>query len=674
MAQDRLDPVLLEILSHKVRAATEEMAITLHRTARTTYVKEASDFGTALATPEGKFFGYPESIGVAGFIDLDCGATIRAVPDLEPGDVIVTNHPYRSGGLATHMPDLQLLEPYFHDGEILCFGWVFIHSADIGGGVPSSISPGFHDLFQEGLQIPPMRLYRGGRMSADFVTLYAANCRVPEPNLGDIRSMRAALEVGRRRVAAIVAQHGADAVRRCRTDLPAYAAAKALAVQRAVPDGTYTFWDYMDDDFVSRVPIRLRLELTVRDGHLHFDYAGTDPQVPSAYNVPTGGVRHPWLTMTAMKLIATRDRSAPLNHGLFEHMTVSVPPGTVANPEFPAAVGVRHATAIRINETILGCLHRAVPGAMPAPAGGTVVPVVLAERDPASGARKVMVLETLVGGTGARAGADGIDGRDSGLANLANTPTEKNEEDAAIRVEAYGLRPDSGGPGKWRGGTGLIYAFRVLQDGSEILGRGLERFVFRPWGVAGGGPGAAARVILDAGTAEARELGKIDLFRPRRGDVVTVMTAGGGGFGNPYERPVDAVLADVDAGFVTPEAATRDYGVCLRDGSLDAAATERLRRDRAPTRAGLDFDGGPERRAWESVFDDAAMERLNRALMAVPASIRAEARRAAFEAVAPGLAAVPRLPLDRVIDDAAAQRSRLDAEIARIEARAAAGR
>jgi len=665
----KLDPVLLEILYHKVKAATEEMSITLARTARTTYVKEASDFGTALATLAGKFFAYPETLGVSGFLDLDCGVAIKAVPGLEPGDVIITNHPYDSGGLSTHMPDLQLIRPYFHQGRIVCYGWDFVHSSDIGGGVPSSISPGFAELFQEGLQIPPVKLVKAGKLNEDFLALYRANCRIPETNMGDIRAMLAALEIGERRVAEIVAAHGVDTFMQAQLDLAEYAKAKARAVQRMLPDGAYEFWDLMDDDFATKIPIRIRLKMTVADGLIHLDFDGTDPQVLAAYNIPTGGIRHPWLTLKLMHFIASYDRTVPLNYGLFENITVNVPKGTVINPEYPAAVGVRHATAIRVNDALVGAIAKAMPGLVPAPSGGTVVPTVLAEQNPTTGTRNVMVLQSLVGGTGARKGADGVDGRDSGLANLHNTPIERSEEDAAVQIEVYGLRPDSGGPGKWRGGTGLLFGFRILQEGSAVLGRGLERMVFRPWGLAGGRPGATARVVLNIGTPGERDLGKLDMYLAKKGDVVTFLTAGGGGFGDPFERDIELVLRDVQLGYVTPQGAEHDYGVIVRDGRVDAAATAALRARPRPKVAESDFDFGPERPIWEQVFDDAAMWRLNKALLAMPVAARHQQRRALFAEVCPRLPEIFTIGMAAVIDDPAAQRIRLMAAIERLEAR-----
>lgn len=663
----RTDPVLLEILSNKAVATAEEMGYALQRTGRTLYVKETADFGTALVKPDGKFFAYPAAIGVSGFIDLDCGPSIRAVGDLAPGDVIVTNHPYASEGLATHTPDVHLIQPYFHDGRIVCYGWSFIHITDVGGAVPSSISPRSREVYQEGFLIPPMKLQRSGQLNPDFLTLFLANCRTPDTNLGDIRAMLAALEVGRRRVAEMIEQHGLDTFRQAQEDIVAYTERRARDALRRLADGRYEFWDYLDDDLVTGIPLRVRVAVTIKDGEARIDYSGTDPQAMAAYNIPTGGKRHPWLSLKLAHFICTMDRTIPLNEGLFHPVHIVAPKGTIVNPEFPAATGVRHAAAIRVNEALNGALAKAAPDLVPACNGGVTIPVVLAEPTGANGARNVIVVEPMIGGMGARKGHDGVDGRDSSISNLANNPLETVEADAAIEVLDYAVRPDSGGAGQWRGGNGLTLTFRVLSDGASVLGRGMERFRFQPYGVAGGRPGQPARTVLNLGRPGERELGKIDMLELKAGDVVTVMTPGGGGWGDPLRRDPQAVLADVRRGFVSPAAAEREYGVVIRDGAVDEAAT-RARRAAVAAPPPEAFAFGPERVAWERVFDDARTTALNAALAALPLAQRQQERRRIVFKVVPELAADPAVSLARALADAPARRAVLDGEIERLGA------
>src|SRR5262249_9042933 len=263
---------------------------------------------------------------------------------------------------------------------------------------------------------------------------------------------------------------------------------------------------------------------------------------------------------------------------------------------------------------------------------------VVAKVDSETGRPRVSVLQSLAGGGGACPTLDGADGRDRSLANILNTPTERGEVDVKVRVEQYELRPDSGGPGKFRGGTGVIYAIRVLQDETQILGRGLERFEFQPLGAGSGKPGLPARGVLNPGTAVEKELGKIDVVRANAGDLVTIMTPGGGGFGSPLERDIDAVVTDLRLGFISREGARSDYGVVFRDGryDVDLASTAELRNARRNNDTRWGF--GELRVKWEEVFDDESMTALAEALLNVPSGVRHSTRLRTYETVVPGLA------------------------------------
>ncbi|WP_019931027.1 hydantoinase B/oxoprolinase family protein [Nocardia sp. BMG111209] len=603
----KLDPVTLEIVGNKFSALAEEMCLTLQRTSRSLYVKETADFCCALAAPDGGFFAYPRGIGVSGFVGLDVATAAAAVGPLEPGDVIITNDPFTSGGLATHLTDIQLIEPYFHDGALIGYGWAFIHCSDIGGRVPSSLSPTNDEIFQEGLQIPPVKLVRAGVPDVSVERLLAANTRTPEANRGDLQAMLAALRTGRAGLGAIVARHGVGDVLAAQVDVVEYTAAKARAALATLADGQFRFVDYLDDDAVSPIPVRISVTATLTAGRLHLDFTGTDPQVAAAFNIASLGRPHAWITTRVLALICTLDPAIDLNAGLVRPISVHAPEGSVVNAVRPAAVGVRHATASRVNDALGGALGLAAPDVLPAASSGLVVPVVVAEQD------NVQVLEPMVGGTGARFGADGVDGRDSGISNLSNNPVETVETEIGVEILRYGLIPDSGGAGRWRGGCGLELSFRVLDDGARLLARGLERQCFRPWGVHGGGPGAPARLLVN-GVAVA----KVDVLPLRRGDVVTLCTSGAGGYGDPFDRDPAAVLRDVRRGVVSAAAASAAYGVVLDGDRVNAEATARARTGSA--RTGFGF--GPERVAWESVFDLDSADALVSALFTLPARER----------------------------------------------------
>ena len=626
-----LDPVLLEILRHKVTAVAEEMGITLQRTGRTLYVKETADFGTAIANLEGKFFAFPVGIGVAGFVDLDCKPTIDAVDDLAEGDVIMTNHPYASGGLCTHTPDLNLVRPYFYQGDIVGYGWSFLHSADVGGKVPSSVSPTNSEAFQEGLLIPPMKIVQGGDFNLDLLKIYRHNVRTPDLNIGDIKAMLAALEVGQRRVIEMIEQYGIDCFLGMQSALIDYGRLKAREAFRQIPDGKYDFWDYLDDDSFTQVPVRIRLEMTVDDGRIHLDYRGSDAQTQGPFNIVTLGRSHPWVTLRLLHYAISTDPSCPVNSGVFKNVTVTLPPGSVLNPEFPAASGIRTAAGARCYDVLNGALGKALPEFMPAASGGNIVPVVLVEpADEGQGA--VTVVQFLVGALGARKGVDGVDGRDPSFSNMANNPIETVEAEASVEVLFYGLRADSGGPGEWRGGAGQMISFRVLKDGCHLLARGLERLRFPPWGVAGGACSTVTRMILNEGEDGEVELGKIDMIELSEGDTVTAYMSGAGGYGDSLNRDPSKVLRDVETGLVTIAGAARDYGVIILDGQVDTPATVNLRSNKC-TEETTQSEFGEERVAWESVFADGRMLSLTETLDKHPPARRQRVRNKVFGSI-----------------------------------------
>ncbi len=659
------DPVLLEILNNRVAAIADEMKTSLKRASRSMFVKEAEDFGVGLIGLDGHIFGYPPSASTQFVIDSDAKATLRGVPDLEPGDVIVANCPYRTEGFATHLPDIQMLKPYFHGDRIVAYGWCFCHFTDIGGRVPSSISPTNTDLFQEGIIIPPMKIVRRGRLNQDFVTIFSANCRIPEVNMGDIHAMIGALGIGERRVVDVVERYGGDTIIDAQTALQDYAADKARAVLRLIPDGAYEFWDYMDDDAVSAIPVRLRVRMTVRDGQVDLDVTDSDPQVGGAYNVPTQGRRNYWFTMRLTNFLLTHDPTIAQNAGMYRHISVTSPAGTIMNAEFPDPVGIRQATARRINDAMVGALLKAAPDKMSAPSCGSGAPFALAEYDAAGAKRDVKVIEPLRGGMGALMGRDGVDVRDVTNTNMSNHPIEQVESEAAVIIREWDARPDSGGAGTWRGGVGQRLTVEFLRDGGTILARGMDRLRFPAFGVHGAKPAEMFRAILNVGQDSERDIGKLDAHPVNRGDSITFLSPGGSGFGDPFVRDPAHVRNDLVEGFVTAEGAARDYGVALdRDGRVDEAATGDLRAARVKDNRHAHFDFGPDREAWEAVFDDDIMRRLNRGLYALPRSVRKDTRRRIFETAVPDLPKPGSGSIAAALADPDAVRGRLEAAMA----------
>jgi N-methylhydantoinase B len=631
----RLDALTVEILRNYLQGAVEEMAYVVERTAYTTFVKETADFTCGLLNPSGEFFAYPVELGVASFGGISYAETLEAVGPLEPGDVVITNDPYGSAAAATHLPDIHLVKPIFWDNRLVAYGAGFLHSSDVGGMVPASITPRASEIFQEGLRVPPKKLFKRGEVNRDLLDVILANCRIPEQNWGDLQALVAGLTTGERRMHELIRRFGPDTVDKAMDDLIDYATRKVEALIRRMPAGRYEFSDYIEDDVVTTIPIRLKVALTIADGEIHLDFTGSDIQVSSALNVPTAGKVHPFMSVALVNYFATLDRTLPLNAGVLRRVRMTLPEGSVVNPKFPAACGVRYATVLRIYDAVLGALARAVPEDIPAASGGQGCMVALSLPDPEAGRRHVTVIEPMIGGGGGRPARDGVDGCDASLGFLKTTPAETLETEVPIVVRRFHLIPDSAGPGRFRGGFGVRLDFQVFQPEGLVTARGMERLRFSPWGVAGGSAGSTGSVMLNPGTAAERAIPKIDVLALEPGDVLSVRTPGGGGHGNRFTRPPSHVLTDVLSGLVSRERARDAYGVVIDGDRVDEAATASLRgthADRVTTGSGTGavFDFGPARREHEQRWPSELQDAFIAMLMSLPAPYRAYVRRTLY--------------------------------------------
>lgn len=599
------DKLLLEILIQRFRSIAEEMGYALQRTGHTVFVNETADLGVALVTPEGEIFGYPESIGITTFANLDFSEMLSRFPSYEDGDIVVTNDAYTSGAIASHLPDINMLKPVFYDGILVCFVFAYVHSTDVGGRVPGSISPTNHEIFQEGIRIPPTKMYRAGKPSDDLINLVLANCRTPADNRGDLRAMIAALKVGERRIHEVITRYGHHRFLAAMHDVLDYAENRARRLIERIPDGIWRFADYLDNDVATELPVKLCAQVTVRGSELHIDFAGSDIQLHSAFNIFTKGRPHPWLVFKLMFLLLTFERDIPLNAGLLRPVKVSVPEDSVLNCRFPAAIGMRTTTGLRVQDAIFGALATAMPDQIPAAGAGSISPMVFAQYDGEGGAMKVAVLEPLVGGTGAHSAGDGVHARDVvDLANLRNNPIEIVEATAGVRIHAYGLAEDSGGPGRYRGGCGSLLEFEVLSAKASLTPRGLERHRFSPWGLNGGYCGRNGAISVKRnGSGVFVLLGKVDTISLGIGDVVRIIFAGGGGYGDPYLRDPARVLDDVLNGYVSAELAARDYGVVISGKTFDPEKTATLRGVARTASPGF-FDLGAERDRYDNRWSD----------------------------------------------------------------------
>ena len=628
----------LQILANHCGAAADAMAFTLMRTAHSAFVKETEDFSCTLVTPEGMAFVSPRQFGAPWYSGIDYGPVLEMIPSYEEGDICITNDPY-SGNVATHTPDIHIWKPVFHKGEIVCFVVGHIHNTDVGGAVPASLSRSLTEIEQEGIRVPPLKLVSGGRMNEDVLRIMQLNVRAPGQNWGDLKAQIASVNIGERKIHEIIARFGIGTFRDGTREMLDYAEEQARAVIRGIPNGEYFFADFADEDGEGGVPCRVALTLRVRDDTVELDYTGSDPQVASSLNMPTGGrERHPLGLVGLTYVLYTLNNDLLLNAGTLRAARAIMPEGTVVNAVAPAAVGMRSLTCMLTQIVTFGAFSLALPDRMPAtsPGGNSIMNVRTTGWD----GRPVMAsIGPVGGGGGGTPVSDGPNGAGGAQAFLKNTSIEISEAEVPILFRRYGLWRDSAGPGRYRGGLSAVMEFQVFSPDTVVTARNRNRSVFSSWGVMGGRAGSVSQFLRNPGTAQERSLGNTDILRCEPGDVVRVVGAGAGGYGDPFTREPGLVLADVARGFVSPEQAREAYGVVLRDGAVDEAATRALRAMPGRVPPAGHFDLGEARRRFEAIWSEDRYDWLTRFLAAQPLRWRHHLKRCFFTAVAEGKAA-----------------------------------
>jgi N-methylhydantoinase B len=630
-ARFKSDPIFLEILNNRLNGIVSEMGHIIHKASFSPFIKEAWDFGEGLVSLSGEIFSYPRDIGVAFMVAALMDEAVKAFEHYEPGDIVIANDPTTTGGLCTHLPDFHLLKPYFRDGELICFSWTFIHSSDVGGLVPGSIAPIAYDIYQEGLRVPAMKLVKAGTLNRDLMDILLANTRTPHYNEGDLKALMAAMRVAEHRLDQTIDKYGLAQFRQGIDDLLLYGELRARDVISDIPDGAYEMSDYMELDIIGQAPARIKLKLEISGSSVHLDFSGSDPQVRAALNLPTFGKNHHFINAGVFNFIYAIDNAIPLNRGILRPIRVTIPPGSILNPESSAAVGVRFATGVRVMDLVFGCLSQAterpdtparVRSRAPTAGSGLLGVVLLSLVDERTGELKVNVVQPMWGGSGGRPTKDGIDGADLAAGFLRNIPAETSEAEMPMLLHKYQFADGTPPAGKWRGGLGLDLRFEVFTPDAVVTARGMERFQFHPWGRLGGEHGTLGKTVINPDTKQAKSIGKIvDALRLEPGMVVQILTPSGGGFGDPFDREPERVLRDLHDGFLTTREARRQYGVVIKRGQLDRKATAELRGARR-RRAVPEFDFGPAREAFERMFTPAMQDRLVEILGQVPASQR----------------------------------------------------
>jgi N-methylhydantoinase B len=540
-----LDAVELEILRAALTAAAAEMDVTIWRTSRSTIVRELLDYSTAVFDRNG--FNVAQSARIPQHLNSMGAGLLTVVRDFmpldhwEPGDVVITNDPYCGG---QHIPDILAFRAVHVEGGRIAIVGTLCHHLDMGGISAGSYGATATEIFQEGLRIPPLKLYRRGLLNDDILRLIRQNTRRPDILWGDLQAQIASLAVGEANLTRLATRYGAETIiDACGRILDSSERAMRAMIGR-IPDGTYDFEDFIDDDGITDAPIRIHAAVTVDGDRLTVDLSGCGAQAKGPINATWASS----ISAVSYAIIACADEPIEANAGCYRPIHVIAPAGSIVNARHPAPVANRITATHRLATTVLGALHKAIPERIPAAYYG-VSYVCSFQTIAEDGCRGVLV-EIEVGGGGGQPQSDGPNGFACGMHNNANIPIEMIESELPLTVTAYGLRPDSAGAGRYRGGLGLLREWRI--DCPEaIFTANLERFKYSPYGLAGGGAGQTGRLTLlreGRSTPLASKLGNLRLVR---GDVIRLETSGGGGFGDAAERADEAVAHDLRLGYVS---------------------------------------------------------------------------------------------------------------------------
>lgn len=569
-SRDGIGPATLEVARNACIAVAEEMNATLIRTAYSPNITERRDCSCALFGPSARLIAQAENIPVhLGAMPDSVAAALQSFPPetLSDGDAILVNDPYHGGA---HLPDLTLVSPIYDEDELVAYAANRAHHADVGGGTAGSVAADATEIYQEGLRVPPVKLYDAGERNETAFTLLTTNVRTPEERLGDIRAQQAANETARRRVTELVERYGTDGFESITTAVLDYSERRMRNELTGLPDGRCEFADTLDSDGHGRRQISIRATVTIDDDTVSVDFDGTASQVSGAINA----VRAVTVSATYYAIRCVTDHEIPANHGCYRPITVTTPDGSVVDATPPAAVvGGNLETSQRVADVVLGALADVVPERVTAAGQGTMNNVTFGQshsRDRTSpvsdcsecsrdDAAVYTFYETQAGGFGGRAGRDGMDGVHVHMSNTRNTPAEVIENEYPLVVERYELRQDSGGAGEFRGGLGLRRDITPVEQ-SATVSTLMDRHQSQPYGLVGGAPGAAGTVKLLTATHTEPVDSKMSLT-VEPGETLSIRTPGGGGYGDPTARSPEAVVEDLRNEKISAAAAREEYGV-----------------------------------------------------------------------------------------------------------------
>ncbi len=538
------DPITIEVTRHKLEGIANEMQSTLLRSSFSPIVKEGLDASAGLFTADGQTLAQACAIPIhlATLIPVMKKIIETFPPDtMHPGDTFLLNDPYAGG---THLPDIAIIQPIIHRGQIIAFSAAMTHHQDMGGMSAGSVPTNATEIYQEGLRLPPLKFRDKGVVNETLVAIIRQNVRIPDTVMGDINAQVAACSIGARRIGELADKFGHNALLAIFEELLGRSETMTRQALAKIPRGTYRYVDFMDNDGIELdKPIRIEVAVTVSDAGIHIDFTGTSPQVRGPMNcVPSGS-----LAAACFAIRAVTDPAIPTNAGCFRPITLHLPEGSLVNPVEPAPVNARTSTIKRITTSILGALAEAIPDRMPAPAAGQMALVAFGGRHPAGG--NFVTGDLIASGSGASATSDGVDVIETDATNCMNLPAEAMEMETPIRLNRLSLRAGSGGAGTHRGGLGTLREYEVLTDNVTFTHRG-ERHFSAARGVFGGGDGARAESVILRADGTTETIPSKIVTRLMKGDRVILQTAGGAGYGDPALRSADATAADVADGKV----------------------------------------------------------------------------------------------------------------------------
>ena len=570
------DPATFEIVKNSLYKIAEEMRVVLAKTAYSPLLKSAGDYSCGVFDARGEMVAQGPDLPIhLGSMPDAVRAVVSAFAgDVHEGDVFLHNDPYFGG---SHLPDMNVVRPAFHDGQLLGYACLRAHWPDVGSATPGSYGA-VTEIFGEGLRLPPVRLISRGALDVDLEKVILANVRTPEERKGDLGAQLAATRRAGERLNALARRYGGAELIRYMAQVMDYSERLMRAALKDLPDGEGVFEDFCDGDgiaddaFGNDAPFRIRLRVKKVADRLLVDFAGTAPQVKGPMNAPlsvsASGV------YCGLKTAIDPNNLIPPNSGCWRAIEINAPEGSVVNAAFPApVVYANHEISHRVADMVMGALASFLPRQVMACSQGTSAILTLGGIDPRNG-RQYVSYETIKGGYGARPNKDGINCIASGISNTMNTPVEIMETSFPVRIERYAINPDSGGAGRYRGGCGAIRVWRML-DGADATGAlCMERMTSPPFGLLGGTAGAAAAVKLTTADGAARLLPGKGAFSAPAGCIIEMITPGSGGFGPPAERDRAAIGRDLLDGYVSTASAQRDYGIADPQVLRKAAETE----------------------------------------------------------------------------------------------------